>query len=65
MNKYEPGDNFDNFFTVTNWSQKSSEAISSDGYEIIRKQNDKTVKEVFDVPDVVEFILHEMDKYIQ
>ena len=24
-----------------------------------------TVKEVFDVPDVVEFILHEMDKYIQ
>ncbi len=65
VNKYEPGDNFDNFFIVTNWSQKSSEAISSDGYEIIRKQNDKTVKEVFDVPDVVEFILHEMDKYIQ
>lgn len=64
VNKYEQGDNFDNFFIVTNWSQKSSEAISSDGYEIIRKQDDEVIKEVYDVPDVVEFILYEMNTYI-
>ena len=44
--------------------QQSSEVTSSDGYKIIKKQNDKTVKEVFDVPDVVDFILYEMDTYI-
>lgn len=65
VNEYEPDDDIDNFFMVADWTQKSSEVTSSDGYKIIKKQNDETVKEVFDVPDVVEFILHEMDKHIQ
>ena len=64
VNEYEPDDDIDNFFMIADWTQKSSEVTSSDGYEIIRKQDDETVKEVFDVPDVVEFILYEMDTYI-
>lgn len=64
VNKYDPDDNVDNFFMVADWTQKSSEATSSDGYEIIRKQDDEVIKEVYDVPDVVDFILYEMDTYI-
>lgn len=64
VNEYEPDDDIDNFFMIADWTQKSSEAISSDEYKIVRKQDDKTVKEVFDVPDVVKFTLHEMDTYI-
>lgn len=64
VNEYEPDDDIDNFFMIADWTQKSSEVISSDEYKIVRKQDDKTVKEVFDVPDVVKFILHEMDTCI-
>jgi hypothetical protein len=64
LNKCEPDEQTDHFFVASEWEQQSSEVTSSDGYKIVRKQDDKTVKEVFDVPDVVKFILHEMDTYI-
>lgn len=63
MNKYEPNEG-DNFFLSADWTQKDSESISSDGYEIIQKESGESIKAVVDLTDVIDFIFYEMNTYI-
>ena len=63
MNKYDPNEG-DNFFLSADWTQKDSENISSDGYEIIQKESGESIKAVVDLTDVIDFIFYEMDTYI-
>lgn len=63
VNKYEPNED-DNFFLSADWTQKDSESISSDGYEIIQKESGESIKAVADLTDVIDFIFYEMNTYI-
>lgn len=64
VNEYEPDDDIDNFFMIADWTQKDSESISSDGYEIIQKESGESIKAVADLTDVIDFIFYEMNTYI-
>ena len=64
VNEYEPDDDIDNFFMIADWTQKDSESISSDGYEIIQKESGESIKAVVDLTDVIDFIFYEMNTYI-
>lgn len=63
MNKYDPNEG-DNFFLSADWTQKDSESISSDSYEIIQKESGESIKAVVDLTDVIDFIFYEMNTYI-
>jgi hypothetical protein len=63
MNKYDPNEG-DNFFLSADWTQKDSESIFSDGYEIIQKESGESIKAVVDLTDVIDFIFYEMNTYI-
>ena len=57
-------DNPSNFFLETDWICTSSDVTSSDGYSIQDRQNEDTIKSIFDIEDIRDFIENEMMHYL-
>ena len=52
-------------FLSIEWQVKDSQPNSSDGYSIIQKYPEKHIKDIYDLEDVIIFINHEMDQYLE
>lgn len=52
-------------FMSIEWQVKDSQPYSSDGYSIIQKYPEQHIKDIYDLEDVIIFINHEMNDYLE
>lgn len=62
FDKYQ--DSPDDFFSETDWVQRSAEVISSEGYRIQYILTDNIVKTIDNINDVADFIENDMSAYL-